>query len=478
MKRLSRQLFDDEQVVVAAHLHWVKLLRPFVWLAVAGGFGAGAIMLADGTRLPDDYGTIGAAVLVGLTGLRFVWAFLVWLRTGFVVTSRRLLGVSGVFRSRLWSVALRNLTHAVSHRSFAGRLFGYGEVTFRSGENSYRLTPVARSRLLHRALVASPAQVAPSAPDAPQTSATPARSAAPSDDGHGLLAGRYRIESRIAAGGMGTVFNALDERLGRPVAIKIMRDELADDSSFVERFRREARAAAMLSHSNIAAIYDYGEEPTGHFIVMELLDGRDLARIFVEQRTFQAQRAAAITCQVLEALQHAHDRGVIHRDVKPANIVLTSGDRVKVTDFGIAQALGAARLTATGMFLGSAHYVAPERVRGEAAVPASDIYSVGVLLYEMLVGRAPFEGDSLHQVLESRLSKDVPPPSRSAPGLPAILDEVVMRATAREATARYASAAEMLDQLVSSVNGAIPPAASPRDTLRLPEDTPPLHQIL
>jgi predicted Ser/Thr protein kinase len=490
MRRLSRQLANDEQVAVEAHLHWVKLLRPFVWLAIACGIGAAAVVFADGTPIPPEYVRIGAAVLAGLAGLRFAWAFLVWLRTGYFVTSYRLMGVSGVFRGRKWSVPLRNVTHVEQSRSFPGRLLGYGQVTFRAGENSYRLAPVARPRLLQRALVAppdlGPAPIRAEPPTRrtmttrPYTEAPPANNEAPvsAPSNGGLLAGRYRVQGRIAGGGMGTVFKASDERLGRPVAIKILKEELADDSSFVERFRREARAAAMLAHSNIAAIYDYGEEPDGHFIVMELLEGRDLSRLFVETQTIEPQRAAAITCQVLEALQHAHERGVIHRDVKPANIVLGPADRVKVTDFGIAQALGAARLTATGAFLGSAHYVAPERVKGDAAVPASDIYSVGVVLFEMLVGRAPFEGDSLHQVLERRLTEDVPAPSRSARGLPPVLDAIVLRATARDSGDRFASAAEMRDQLVSTLVEAIPPATATRDTLRLPEDTPPLPQIL
>jgi eukaryotic-like serine/threonine-protein kinase len=214
---------------------------------------------------------------------------------------------------------------------------------------------------------------------------------------------------------------------------------------------------------------------------MERLDGRDLARILEETGRLEVQRAAEITCRVLDGLQHAHERGIIHRDIKPANVVVAEDGRVKVTDFGIAQALGAVRLTATGAFLGSAHYVAPERVRGEPAVPGSDIYSVGVLLYEMVVGRPPFDGESLMSVLESHLTKDVPPPSRAAPGLSPVLDLVVARATARRLGQRFSSALEMKRHLSSALVPPGRPAMGETHRLRLDgetrEDTPPVPYV-
>ncbi|MEO8323042.1 MAG: protein kinase, partial [Actinomycetota bacterium] len=191
----------------------------------------------------------------------------------------------------------------------------------------------------------------------------------------GLLGGRYRIGDRIAAGGMGVVYLAHDERLGRTVVVKILRAHLAGDPHFIERFRREARAVASLSHPNIAGIFDYGEDAGQHYIVMELAEGRDLAAVIRVDGRLSPQRAARITAQVCVALDHAHEAGIIHRDIKPANVIVTDEDKVKVTDFGIARAVGDSTLTATGSMLGTASYLSPEQAGGEKVVPASDLYS-------------------------------------------------------------------------------------------------------
>jgi serine/threonine-protein kinase len=261
--------------------------------------------------------------------------------------------------------------------------------------------------------------------------------------GQRLLHGRYRIEAPIASGGMGTVFGGVDERLQRRVAVKLLRDDLASDPKFVERFRREARSVAALAHPNIATVFDYGEEDGRHFIVMELAEGRDLARVLREEGRFSPDRAVRIAEQICDALGHAHSAGVIHRDVKPANVIIGEQDLVKVTDFGIARAAGDSTLTATGSVLGSAHYISPEQANGAPATPASDLYSLGIVVYEMLTSALPFTGDSPVGVAMRHLTGDVPAPSLLNPDVPPQLDEVVANATAREPKQRYPTAAAL-----------------------------------
>ena len=256
------------------------------------------------------------------------------------------------------------------------------------------------------------------------------------------LSERYRLDQRIALGGMGAVFAATDERLGRPVAIKLLKDELAQDPQFIERFRREARAIAALSHPNIAGVFDYGEDNGRHYIVMELVQGRDLARVLREDGRLSPERAVAIGVQVCDALAHAHAAGMVHRDVKPANIIVAD-DRVKVTDFGIARAAGHSTLTATGSVLGTAQYISPEQAAGKPIGPASDLYSLGIVLYEMLTGSVPFTGDSAIAVAMRHVSDDVPPPSSLNPDVPPGLDHVVARATAKSPNDRFHSASDM-----------------------------------
>ncbi|MGH2787205.1 MAG: Stk1 family PASTA domain-containing Ser/Thr kinase [Actinomycetota bacterium] len=261
------------------------------------------------------------------------------------------------------------------------------------------------------------------------------------------LQGRYRLEERLAAGGMGTVYAATDERLNRTVAVKVLRDQLADDPRFVERFRREARAVAALSHPNIAGIFDYGEDGGKHFIVMEYIDGHDLARVLRDEAPMAPERAARIGAQICAALGHAHDMEIVHRDVKPANVIVDDADRVKVTDFGIARAVGDSTLTATGSVLGTAQYLSPEQASGTGAGPLSDIYSAGIVLYEMLTGSVPFTGDSAVAVAMRHVSDEVPPPSSINNDVTPDLDQVVARATAKEPGDRFSSAIEMADAL-------------------------------
>ena len=269
-----------------------------------------------------------------------------------------------------------------------------------------------------------------------------------------LLLDRYRLGTRLAVGGMGTVFAAADERLGRPVAIKVLADNLAHDESFVERFRREARAAAGLGHPNIANVYDYGEENGKHFIVMELVEGRDLAQLLRTEGPLSPERTVAIVSQICAALGHAHAAGIIHRDVKPANVIIGDGDRVKVTDFGIARAAGDSKLTMTGSVLGTAHYISPEQANGAPLSPRSDLYSLGIVVYESMTGALPFTGSSPMAVAMRHLNDDMPAPSELNPAVPGALDRVVEKATMKDPAARYADAAEMRAALEASIGAA------------------------
>jgi eukaryotic-like serine/threonine-protein kinase len=266
--------------------------------------------------------------------------------------------------------------------------------------------------------------------------------------------GRYRVEAKVASGGMGVVYRGIDERLERPVAVKVLREDLARDPRFVERFRREARSVAALAHPNIATVFDYGEEGGSHFIVMELADGRDLARVLREEGRFTPDRAVRVAEQVCDALGHAHAAGVVHRDVKPANVIVGEQDLVKVTDFGIARAAGDSTLTATGHVLGSAHYISPEQANGTPASPASDVYSTGIVVYEMLTGALPYTGDSPLSVAMRHVHDRVPPPSSLNPDVPAALDDVVATATARAPVDRYSDASAMAAALQASLEGA------------------------
>ena len=257
------------------------------------------------------------------------------------------------------------------------------------------------------------------------------------------IAQRYLLGERIAVGGMGEVYLATDERLGRQVAVKVLSPAFAESPDFVERFRREALTAAALSHPNIAQVYDYGVDGASHFIVMEYAEGWDLAHLIREHGRLTPSDAVRIAEQVCAALAVAHRAGVVHRDVKPGNVIVRPDGTVKVTDFGIARALGQASITDTGTIMGTAAYVAPEQARGEPTTPASDLYSLGILLFQMLTGAVPFEGDTPVAVAIRHLDEPVPLPSSRVADLPANLDEVVVRATAKAPADRYPDADAM-----------------------------------
>src|SRR5438093_3284620 len=258
------------------------------------------------------------------------------------------------------------------------------------------------------------------------------------------LAGRYGLEQLIATGGMAEVWRARDEVLARMVAVKILRPELADDPSLAERFQREAVAAARLGHPCIIGVFDTGHDDGTRYIVMEHFAGRSLRDILEERRQLAPDEAVAITLPVLEALGHAHGQGLIHRDVKPGNILVGEDGRVKVTDFGIAKvAYAHGDLTTTGAMLGTVRYVSPEQVEGGEVDGRSDLYSAGVVLYEMLTGRPPFAAQTDVATAMMRLTSDPLPPRAIRPGVPRRLEAVVTKAMARRPEDRFLSAAAM-----------------------------------
>jgi beta-lactam-binding protein with PASTA domain len=257
-----------------------------------------------------------------------------------------------------------------------------------------------------------------------------------------LFDGRYRMIRRIGSGGMARVFLAEDVDLHRDVAIKVLHDRYSEDAQFVERFAREARAAAGLNHPNIVAIYDRGQSEGSYYIAMEYLDGETLKDVILREGPLPERRAIDITLQLLAALRFAHRREIIHRDVKPHNVMVLRDGRVKVADFGIARA-GDSEMTEAGSIVGTAQYLSPEQARGQHVGPESDLYSVGVVLYEMLTGRVPFTGDSAVAIAMKHVQETPVPPRQIVPSIPAELEAVVQRAMAKDPSRRYHSADEM-----------------------------------
>jgi tRNA A-37 threonylcarbamoyl transferase component Bud32 len=269
-----------------------------------------------------------------------------------------------------------------------------------------------------------------------------------------LLADRYRLEELVASGGMAQVWQGTDEVLRRKVAVKLLHPHLAADGSFVLRFRQEAVAAARLAHPGIVSIYDTCSEAGTEAIVMELVPGQTLRQRLDDPTPIDPWQAAGLAAQVAEALDAAHRAGLVHRDVKPANVLLAGDGRIKVADFGIAKAVEDADLTQPGLMVGTAKYVAPEQVEGKPVDARTDIYSLGIVLYEMLCGRAPFEGDSEAATALARLQRDPLRPRQVRPGVPKALEEIVGRAMARSPEQRYASAADLRAALLAA--GAAP----------------------
>jgi beta-lactam-binding protein with PASTA domain/predicted Ser/Thr protein kinase len=260
---------------------------------------------------------------------------------------------------------------------------------------------------------------------------------------------RYQVIARIAAGGMGEVYRARDSVLGRDVAIKVLHRNLAGDPGFIDRFRREARAAALLSHPNIVAVHDWGSTTTGtYFMVMEFVRGRNVRDLLSHHKRLAPAQAVEIMDQMLAALDHAHRHGIVHRDVKPENVLVTGDGTVKVADFGLARAFAESRVSqAPGTVTGTVQYLAPEQIQGEPADPRTDVYALGIVGYELLTGKVPFTGETSLAIAYRHLQDRVPPPSRANKAVPEALDRIVLRATEKDREQRPGSAADLRKEL-------------------------------
>ncbi|HEY4397946.1 MAG TPA: Stk1 family PASTA domain-containing Ser/Thr kinase [Acidimicrobiia bacterium] len=271
-----------------------------------------------------------------------------------------------------------------------------------------------------------------------------------------VFSNRYEIQRGIARGGMAEVYLARDQLLDRPVAVKVLFAEYARDPSFVERFRREAQSAAGLNHPHIVAIYDWGQERGTYFIVMEYVRGRSLRDVVQVNGPFSARRTAEIGAEIAGALEFAHRNGVVHRDVKPGNVLLTADGDIKVTDFGIARAGTSEALTQTGAVMGTATYFSPEQAQGHPVDGRSDVYSLGVVLYEMVTGAPPFVGESPVAVAYKHVREDPEPPSARAPDVPPDLEHIILTAMAKDPDSRYQTAEELRTDLLRFVRGQSP----------------------
>src|SRR4051794_4729125 len=267
-----------------------------------------------------------------------------------------------------------------------------------------------------------------------------------------IFDGRYMVRRKLGSGGMSDVYLAEDQALGRRVALKMLNDRHASDEQFVERFRREAHSAASLNHPNIVSIFDRGHAEGTYYIAMEYLDGRTLKELLARNGPTPVPIAIDYSRQILGALAFAHRNGIVHRDIKPHNIVVGPDGRLKVTDFGIARS-GASQMTEAGSIVGTAQYLSPEQARGAPVDPRSDLYSLGIVLYEMLTGHVPFTGDTAVEIAMKHLSAVPKPPSELREAIPHDLDAVVMRALAKESDQRYGSAEEMDADLARVARG-------------------------
>lgn len=261
------------------------------------------------------------------------------------------------------------------------------------------------------------------------------------------LAGRYEIISRIGGGGMALVYKAHDVLLNRKVAVKVLRQQFVHDEEFIRRFRREGQSAAALSHPNVVSIYDVGQEDDIHYIVMEYVEGHNLNEIIVERAPLQIEEAVHIAQQICDALDHAHSNHIIHRDIKPHNILIGNNGRVKVTDFGIARAVTSSTITHTGSVVGSVHYFSPEHAKGVNTGEKSDLYSLGIVLYQMLTGKLPFFGESPISIALKHLQEDFEEPRVVNSHIPQSVENIILKSMRKNPNERYASAKAMMEDL-------------------------------
>lgn len=286
-----------------------------------------------------------------------------------------------------------------------------------------------------------------------------------------ILNNRYELEHKIGEGGMARVYRGRDLRLNRLVAIKVLHSHYASDQAFLNRFEHEAQAAANLRHPNIVDVYDVGQDGDIPYIVMEYVDGQDLKSILMQHGPMPVDQAIDIAASVAEGLEAAHRAGLIHRDIKPQNIIVGSNGAVKITDFGIAKSKMSTAMTETGVTFGTADYLSPEQARGQPATPASDVYSLGVTLYEMLTGRLPFTGDSSIAVAMQHVSEEPPPPRMHNPRIPSQLENLVLVALSKDPAARPRSALDFARRLRNYL------AADDQPTVVRPAQRPPQRQV-
>ncbi len=285
----------------------------------------------------------------------------------------------------------------------------------------------------------------------------------------GTVVGSYKITEKIGEGGMGAVFKGIDLMLERDVAIKMLRPELSSQPQVVERFRSEAVTLAKLNHPNIATLFSFVRQGEDFFMVMEFVRGRTLEALIRRTGAMSADNAVGLFSQALEGIDHAHRMGIVHRDIKPANMMLTESGTLKVMDFGIARVLGTSRMTKQGNIVGTIEYMSPEQVRGQETDARSDIYSLGILLYEMITGRVPFTSDSEYDLMRMQI-EDAPEPPRSFTAqIPLGIEQAIMRALAKKAEARFQGAAEFRNALLGALGSstaptAITPSVSPQQT--------------
>lgn len=286
--------------------------------------------------------------------------------------------------------------------------------------------------------------------------------------------GRYKIIEKVGGGGMADVYKAEDQVLGRTVALKILHKQFASDEGFLERFRREAQAAAKLTHPNIVSIYDVGEEGGVHFIVMEFVHGMTLKKLIQKDAPMSTEKVVHVSMQIAKAMEFAHEHEIIHRDIKPQNVIITDNGEIKVTDFGIARAGATSTMTRTGAVMGTAHYISPEQAQGNIVGPTTDIYSLGVVMYEMATGELPFRGENPVSVALKHIN-DTPMPPRSVFGdIPISLEAVIIKSMAKNPNERYRSAEAVRDDLkrvieglpVKMVGAAMPAAGNASDMTR------------
>lgn len=288
------------------------------------------------------------------------------------------------------------------------------------------------------------------------------------------LGGRYEIIEQVGGGGMAVVYKAMDTALGRHVAVKVMNDSLSQDEDFIRRFDREARAAGSLSHPNVVNVFDVGSEGHTHYIVMEYIEGSSLMDQIRDQGRIPPEEAIQIAAQVCEGLAHAHEKGIVHRDIKPHNIMSTLDARYKLADFGISRTTGSSTITKTGYVMGSVHYFSPEQARSKNVSYQSDLYSLGVVLYEMVTGEIPFDGDEAVAIALQHLQEPVPDPRLIVPDLPASLCEVIYRAMEKSPEHRFQSAREMLEFIhsVSEEQQESHPTPAPQQEAHFPKEKP------